>query len=110
MDACNHYHHYPDDIKLLANLGFNSYRFSIEWARVEPVEGQLSMAVINHYRRMLETCLGYGLKPFVTFHHFSSTQWLLQKGGWESDATPALFARYCGRLAEDLGDLIGGGC
>ena len=46
----------------------------------------------------------------MTFHHFSSPQWLLQKGGWESDATPALFARYCWRMASDLGDLISGGC
>ena len=59
---------------------------------------------------MLEACHGQGLRPFVTFHHFSSPQWLLQQGGWESAATPALFARYCGRIARDLGHLIGGGC
>ena len=110
LDACDHFHRYPDDIKLLADLGFNAYRFSIEWARVEPVEGQFSAAAIDHYRRMLEACHGQGLRPFVTFHHFSSPQWLLQQGGWESAATPALFARYCGRIARDLGHLIGGGC
>ena len=110
LDACDHYHRYPEDIALLAKLGFNSYRFSIEWARVEPAEGHFSAAAIGHYRRMLQCCHSHGLRPFVTFHHFSSPQWLLQKGGWESDATPALFARYCGRMASDLGDLISGGC
>ena len=41
-DACDHYHRYPEDIALLAGLGFNAYRFSIEWARIEPEEGELS--------------------------------------------------------------------
>ena len=59
---------------------------------------------------MLVACHSHGIKPFVTFHHFSSPQWLIKAGGWESDDTPALFARYCGRLAADLGDLIAGGC
>ena len=110
LDTCDHFHRYPEDIKLLADLGFNSYRFSIEWARVEPEEGHFSAAAIDHYRRMLVVCHNHGIKPFVTFHHFSSPQWLIKAGGWESDDTPALFARYCGRLAADLGDLIAGGC
>ena len=110
LDACDHFHRYPEDIKLLADLGFNSYRFSIEWARVEPEEGHFLASAIDHYRRMLMACHSHGIKPFVTFHHFSSPQWLIKAGGWESDDTPALFARYCGRLAADLGDLIAGGC
>jgi len=110
LDACDHYHRFPEDIRLLANLGFNAYRFSIEWARIEPAEGHFSAAAISHYRRMLETCHSLGLRPFVSFHHFSSPQWLLQQGGWESDSTPALFARYCQRLTRDLGDLIAGCC
>ena len=55
-DAIDHYHRYPDDVALLANLGFNSYRFSVEWARVEPEPGRFSQAALDHYRRMLETC------------------------------------------------------
>lgn len=53
LDVCDHYHRYPEDIKQLADLGFNSYRFSIEWARVEPEEGHFSTAAVDHYRRML---------------------------------------------------------
>ena len=71
LDACDHFHRYPEDIKLLADLGFNSYRFSIEWARVEPEEGHFLASAIDHYRRMLMACHSHGIKPFVTFHHFS---------------------------------------
>ncbi len=109
-DACDHYHRYRSDIALLAELGFNSYRFSIEWARIEPEEGEFSHAVLEHYRDMLIACLEHDLTPIVTFHHFSSPRWLLSRGGWEDDETPDRFARYCERATQHLGDLIGVGC
>jgi beta-glucosidase len=62
-DACDHYHRYAEDIALLAALGFNSYRFSIEWARIEPEDGEFSLAQLEHYRRVLATCLERGVKP-----------------------------------------------
>jgi beta-glucosidase len=109
-DACDHYHRYPQDIALLAELGFNMYRFSIEWARIEPEEGEFSRASLEHYRRMLATCHEQGLTPEVTFHHFTSPRWLIAAGGWEDPATPERFARYCERATQYLGDLIGGAC
>jgi beta-glucosidase len=109
-DACDHYHRYRDDIALLAGLGFNTYRFSVEWARIEPEEGHFSQAALDHYRRMLATCHEHGLTPMVTFHHFTSPRWLITAGGWESDETPARFARYCERTARHLGDLMGAAC
>ena len=71
-DACDHYHRYPEDIALLAELGFNLYRFSLEWARIEPEEGEFSRAILEHYRRMLAACHARGITPMVTFHHFTS--------------------------------------
>jgi beta-glucosidase len=50
-DACDHYHRYADDIGALAALGFNAYRFSVEWSRVEPEAGYFSRAELDHYRR-----------------------------------------------------------
>src|SRR5580693_4307990 len=52
-DACDHYHLYEQDINLLADLEFNAYRFSIEWARIEPEKGFFSKAELEHYRRVL---------------------------------------------------------
>ncbi len=109
-DACDHYHRYPEDIALLAGLGFNMYRFSLEWARIEPEEGEFSQAMLDHYRRMLAACHEHGITPLVTFHHFTSPRWLISAGGWQSAETPDKFARYCERAARYLGDLIGGAC
>jgi beta-glucosidase len=109
-DAVDHYHRYREDIALIAGLGFNSYRFSVEWARIEPEEGQFSVAALDHYKRVLEACHEHGLTPVVTFHHFTSPLWLLRIGGWEGSRTPELFARYCDRVMAHLGDLIGVAC
>lgn len=109
-DACDHYHRYAEDIALIASLGFNAYRFSIEWARVEPEAGEFSIAQLEHYRRMLAACHEHGLSAFVTMHHFSSPRWVAANGGWEASETAKLFERYCERVANHLGDLIDTAC
>lgn len=109
-DACDHYHRYPEDIAQIAALGFNTYRFSIEWARIEPEEGEFSTAALDHYRRMLAACHEHGLTPIVTYHHFTSPRWFAARGGWESAANAEYFARYCARATAHLGDLIGTAC
>ncbi|MEO8603242.1 MAG: family 1 glycosylhydrolase [bacterium] len=105
-DACDHFHRYPDDIRLLRELGFGAYRFSIEWARIEPEEGSFSVAALDHYRRMLAACHEQGVRPCVTFHHFTSPRWFTADGGWERNANAERFARYCARAVDHLGDLI----
>jgi beta-glucosidase len=109
-DACDHYHRYREDIALLAGLGFNSYRFSIEWARVEPEDGEFSRAQLDHYRRMLAACHEHNVKPVVTLHHFTSPRWIAARGGWESMETAQLFERYCERVAKHLGNLFAVAC
>ena len=109
-DACDQLHRYPDDIALLRSLGFGSYRFSIEWARIEPEEGRFSVAALDHYRRVLACCHENGVLPCVTFHHFTSPRWVAADGGWESEVTVDRFLRYCERATAHLGDLIHLGC
>jgi beta-glucosidase len=109
-DACDHYHRYREDIELLARLGFNAYRFSIEWARIEPEEGEFSRAQLEHYRRMLACCRDNGLLPVVTFHHFTSPRWVAASGGWTEPATAERFARFGERAMSHLGDLMGIAC
>lgn len=106
LDACDHFHRYPEDIRLLAQLGLNTYRFSIEWARIEPERGHFSLAALDHYRRMLAACHENGITPMVTFYHFSSPRWFAAMGGWEKPAAADLFVRYCGRATKHLGDLM----
>lgn len=109
-DACDHYHRYESDIALIAGLGFNTYRFSIEWARIEPEEGEFSNAALEHYRRMLICCHEHDLTPVVTYHHFTSPRWFAARGGWEVLANADYFARYAERATKHLGDLIGAAC
>lgn len=93
-DAADSYHRYREDISLLAELGLNSYRFSIEWARIEPERGMVSRASIDHYRRMVDTCLEFGLEPIVTLMHFTVPRWFERDGFWRADDAADLFARY----------------
>jgi beta-glucosidase len=106
-DACDHYHRYLEDIRLFAKLGFNSYRFSVEWARVESAKGQFSLAELDHYAAMVQACRDNGLTPCITLHHFSSPLWLAKQGGWENPETPELFARYARAVAEKIGPMAG---
>jgi len=106
-DACDHYHLYPQDISMLADLGFNTYRFSLEWARIEPEEGFFSYAELEHYRRMIAACREHNLTPMVTYSHFTIPKWLAYKGAWNNPKAPDLFARYCEKATKHLGDMIG---
>jgi beta-glucosidase len=103
-DAIDHYHRYPSDIALLARLGFGAYRFSVEWCRIEPEEGEFSTAALDHYARMIETCRDAGLEPIVTLHHFTSPRWIAERGGWTDPATADRFGHYVERTLRHIGD------
>jgi len=106
-DACDSYHRFGEDIALNAALGFNAYRFGIEWARIEPSPGQFSNAELDHYEKVLETCHAHGQTPIVTYNHFTSPLWFSERGGWEQSDAPDLFARYCQTVTRRLGPLMG---
>ncbi|MBQ9642555.1 MAG: family 1 glycosylhydrolase [Lachnospiraceae bacterium] len=103
-DACDHYNRYEDDIRMLAQAGLNAYRFSIEWARIEPEKGQFDEKEIEHYRSVIRCCKENGVTPIVTMMHFTSPVWLIREGGWEAESTIEYFRRYCVYVAEKLGD------
>ena len=93
-DAIDSYHRYAEDMQLLADAGLNAYRFGLEWARIEPSPGHISKAELAHYRRMIETALGLGLKPVITLHHFTSPRWFAEEGGWMGDRAIERFTAY----------------
>ena len=101
--ACDHYHRYEEDIRLLAAAGLNAYRFSVEWARIEPEEGKFDETEIEHYRRVIACCKANGVEPIVTLMHFTSPVWLIRKGGWEAESTIEDFRRYAAYVTEKLG-------
>ena len=109
-DACDSWHRWREDIELVKGLGLDSYRFSIEWARIEPAPGEYSIAALDHYREMLEACREAGLKTCVTFHHFTTPLWMAERGGWANPEIVERFARYCEVAVKHLGDLIDLAC
>lgn len=108
-DACDSLHRYEEDIALLAGFGFNTYRFSIEWSRIEPNQGFFSNAELDYYKRLIEACRRHGVAPAVTFLHGAAPRWFAQAGGWLNPESLALFSRYCSTaakaLASDMGHL-----
>ncbi|MDO4623225.1 MAG: family 1 glycosylhydrolase [Eubacteriales bacterium] len=104
LDAVDHYNRYEEDIRLMAEAGLNAYRFSIEWARIEPEKGIYDAEAIDHYRNVLHCCRTYGLEPIVTMHHITSPKWLISEGGWENEETVSCFAKYCAYVVEMLGE------
>jgi beta-glucosidase len=109
-DCCDSFHRYADDIAMVRDLGFGSYRFSLEWSRIEPEDGEFSRAALEHYRRMLATCHECGIEPVVTFHHFTTPRWMAERGGWAQPVIIDKFARFCEKSVAYFGDLIGMAC
>ncbi|MFI1384051.1 glycoside hydrolase family 1 protein [Embleya sp. NPDC020886] len=93
-DAADSYHRWPEDLDLLAELGFTDYRFGIEWARIEPAPGEFSRAEIAHYRRMVDGAIERGLRPLITLNHFTVPRWFAERGGWTAAGAVDLFVRY----------------
>ena len=109
-DCCDSWHRWPDDVALLKELGFTDYRFSLEWSRIEPADGEFSNVALDHYARLCEGLLEAGVAPVVTFHHFTTPLWLADQGGWSSDAMPDRFAAYCEQVASRLDGLMARAC
>ncbi|GAA1973203.1 glycoside hydrolase family 1 protein [Microbacterium pumilum] len=104
--ATNGWELWESDLDLVAGMGLNAYRFSVEWARIEPVEGEFSEEALSHYEALVDGCRARGLAPIVTFNHFTSPHWFARRGAWLDPEAPALFARYCGVVMDRLGDRI----
>ena len=104
--ATNGWELWESDLDIVAGLGLNAYRFSVEWARIEPVEGEFSEEALDHYEAIVDGCLARGLAPLVTFNHFTSPHWFAGRGAWLDAEAPELFARYCGIVMDRFGDRI----
>lgn len=105
-DACDSWNRWPEDIRLLSDLGLNAYRLSVEWARIEPEPGRFDQTALDTYRGQLETLKRAGIEPLLTLHHFTSPRWLADRGGWSSSEVVPRFADYVDRVARATSDLV----
>jgi len=104
--ACDGYRLWREDVDLAAGMGLSAYRFSVEWARVEPEEGRFDERELDHYEAIVDECHARGLAPLVTYNHFTSPHWFAARGAWLDEAAPDLFARYVGVVMDRFGDRI----
>jgi beta-glucosidase len=105
--ACDHYHRYPEDIKLMAELGLDAYRFSVSWARVQPTgRGPGNHRGLDHYRRLVDELLAHDIDPWLTLYHWDLPQPLQDRGGWPARDTALRFAEYAALVHGALGDRV----
>ena len=105
--ACDHYHRYREDIRILKQLNQKSYRFSISWPRIQPSgTGAPNPKGLDHYSRVVDAALEAGIRPFCTLYHWDLPQALEDRGGWPNRDLAGYFADYAGILAKHLGDRI----
>lgn len=106
LDAVDHYNRYKEDLKLLKEAGLNTYRFTVEWARIEPEKGRYSEKAVKHYIEKLQFCHELGITPVITLHHFSSPMWISKAGGWENEEIISHFESYVRYIIKELGKYV----
>ncbi|MED6211010.1 Beta-glucosidase 46 [Stylosanthes scabra] len=107
--AVDQYHRYLEDIDLMEDLGVNSYRFSISWARILPKGrfGKVNVVGINYYNRLIDALLLKGIQPFVTLSHFDLPQELEDRyGGWLSSRSHEDFQIFADICFKSFGDRV----
>ena len=101
-EACDHYHRYADDVKIMRELHLDTYRYSIAWPRVVPDGVRLETRGIDFYSRLTDSLLEAGIEPWVTLYHWDLPQALEDQGGWRSRTTAHRFADYSRLVFEHL--------
>lgn len=101
--ATNSWNLFDEDMRLMERLGSNAYRFSVEWARLQPTPDTWDEAALERYRQWAHALRQKGITPLVTLYHFTLPTWVADAGGWENPATLDAFEAYVARVAEALG-------
>lgn len=105
-DLADHYHRYEEDFAFLKQMNMNAFRFSIEWSRIEPKEGEWDSKEIAHYKKYAESLKKKGIEPIVTLFHFTLPVWFTDKGGFEHRANVKYFTRYAKKIISELGTSV----
>lgn len=104
--AVDHYHRMPEDVRLMKELGLDSYRFSTSWARVRPGDRAANPEGLDFYSRLVDELLEAGILPWLTLYHWDLPQALEEKGGWANRDTAYRFVEYAYDVYDVLGDRV----
>lgn len=100
--AADHWNRVEADVDLITKVNANTYRFSVEWAKIEPKEGEWDSPALDHYKNEIKILRSKGIEPLITLQHFTLPSWVAEKGGWEWDQIPVFFERYTAKVYEML--------
>lgn len=104
--ASKHFKHFENDFSILRSLGLNAFRTSIEWARIEPKEGEIDRNAVNFYHKYFSNLKQTGVSITATLHHFTNPKWIHKYGGWLSERTVTKFLDYVELVCQEFGDYI----
>jgi len=105
-NTADHWNRYKEDIQLMKNLGLNSYKFSVEWSKIEPRENVFDPTVIAHYKDVCDECVCQGIQPVVNLHHYTDPIWFADKGGFEKEENIGDFVRFAIKIVQALQDKV----
>lgn len=107
LPGLDHWNRLEQDYRDLQSDGHNAHAFTIDWSRIEPVDGgPFDQAAMDHYRREIQICRARGMEPVITLLHYAIPNWLAAKGGILADEAPARFERFCRYVTEQVGDQV----
>lgn len=98
----DHFNRYEKDFDIAKKLNFNAFRFSIEWSRIEPKEGQWDQAAIDHYKKYIEELHNRGMEPMLNIFHWSLPVWFTDKGGFAKRKNVKYFERFVHKVSQEL--------
>lgn len=105
--ACDHYHLFKDDVKLMRSLGIKAYRFSISWSRIFPEGvGKICEDGVRFYSELIDELLKNGIEPYITLFHWDYPYALYKKGGWLNDESVEWFKQYAEKIVELYSDRV----
>src|SRR5450830_1446851 len=104
--ACDHYHRYKEDVRILRELGVDSYRFSISWPRVFPAYGVYNPKGMQFYKDLIHELQENGIEPVATLYHWDLPMWAYERGGWLNRESVTWFKEYATRVFEELNDSV----
>lgn len=100
--ADKHYKLFEHDFKLAKSLGLNTFRFSLEWSRIEPEEGVYNIEALRHYKRYISALIEAGLTPIVGLWHWTHPVWFEEKGGFSNKTNLTHWRKYVEKVADEL--------
>lgn len=105
-NACDHFHHYKEDVALMKELGLKSYRFSLSWSRIIPEEGKVNQEGLAFYNNLIDELIKNGIEPLVTIYHWDMPVWAYKKGGWLKKNVIADFEFYTKTVVAAFSDRV----